>query len=147
MQYMERSYKMVTEVTNANDLLTDMDDGIKKMETLLKEEKGAQADSLKKAGKAVQDSIKNIREFMFGKRQEKQGYGTAYQLTMQTKMNEVRQLVMGKSTMPGEQEDRAIQIAESLSTEAINRINNLKNNEWKKYKDMAAQMPLKILKD
>lgn len=84
---------------------------------------------------------------MFGKRQEKQGYGTAYQLTMQTKMNEVRQLVMGKSTMPGEQEDRAIQIAESLSTEAINRINNLKNNEWKKYKDMAAQMPLKILKD
>jgi hypothetical protein len=49
--------------------------------------------------------------------------------------------------MPGEQEDRAIQIAESLSTEAINRINNLKNNEWKKYKDMAAQMPLKILKD
>jgi len=146
-QYMDRLNKLVTEVTNANDMLTDMDDGIKKMETLLKDEKGAQADSLKKAGKAVQDSIKSIREFMFGKRQEKQGYGTAYQLTMQTKLGEVRQLVMGKPAMPGEQEDRAMQIARNLSTEAINRINNLKNDGWKKYKDMAAQMTLKILKD
>ena len=146
-QYMDRLNKLVTEVTNANDMLTDMDDGIKKMETLLKDEKGAQADSLKKAGKAVQDSIKSIREFMFGKRQEKQGYGTAYQLTMQTKLGEVRQLVMGKPALPGEQEDRAMQIARNLSTEAINRINNLKNDGWKKYKDMAAQMTLKILKD
>ena len=146
-QYMDRLNKIVVDVTNANDLLTDMDDGIKKMETLLKDEKGAQADSLKKAGKAVQDSIKSIREFMFGKRQEKQGYGTAYQLTMQTKMGEVRQLVMGKPAMPGEQEDRAMQIAQTLSTEAINRINNLKNEGWKKYKDLASQMPLKILKD
>ncbi len=146
-QYMDRYYKIVTEVTNANDLLTDMDDGIKKMETLLRDEKGPKADSLKKAGKAVQDSIKTIREFMFGKRQEKQGYGTAYQLTMQTKLNEVRQLVMGKATLPGEQEDRAIQIAQTLADGAINRINSLKNNEWKKYRELAEQMPVKIFKD
>jgi photosystem II stability/assembly factor-like uncharacterized protein len=145
--FMDRFYKMTTDLTEANDMLTDMDEGIKKMEPLIKEEKGAEAETLRKAGKAVQDSIKLIREYMFGKRQEKQGYGTAYQLTVQTKMNEVRQLVMGKNAMPGEQEERAIQIAQSLSTDAINRINNLKNGAWKNYKDLASRMPLKILKD
>jgi hypothetical protein len=146
-QYMDRLYKMTTNLTDANDALTDMDDGIKKMETLLKDEKGAQADTLRKSGKAIQDSIKLVREYMFGKRQEKQGYGTAYQLTVQNKMNEVRQLVMGKSVLPGEQEERAIQIAQSLSTDAISRINALKNNQWKKYKELVSQYPIKILKD
>jgi hypothetical protein len=146
-QFMDRLYKMTTDLTTANDALTDMDDGIKKMETLLKDEKGAQPDSIRKAGKAVQDSIKLIREYMFGKRQEKQGYGTGYQLTVQNKLNEVRQLVMGKSVLPGEQEERAVQIAQSLSSDAINRINALKNNQWKKYKELVSQYPMKILKD
>jgi hypothetical protein len=84
---------------------------------------------------------------MFGKRQEKQGYGTAYQLTVQTKMNEVRQLVMGKPVSPGAQEDNALNIAQVLSNDAIARINNLKNDAWKKYKDLVAKMPLNLLKD
>ncbi len=146
-QYMDQYYKMVTDLTAANDLLTDMDDGIKRIEPLIRDEKGAQADSIRKTGKAIQDSIKLIREYMFGKRQEKQGYGTDYQLTVQTKINEVRQLVMGKPVAPGPQEDNALNIAKTLSNDAITRINNLKNDSWKKYKDVVAKMPLNLLKD
>jgi photosystem II stability/assembly factor-like uncharacterized protein len=146
-QYMDHFYKMVTELTEANDLLTDMDDGIKKVETLLKDEKGTEADGLRKSGKAIQDSIKLIREFMFGKRQEKQGYGTAYQLTVQNKINESRQLVMGKNTMPGEQEERAMEIAQNMSGEAIRRVNALKHSAWKEYKEKVGKMNLKLLKD
>jgi photosystem II stability/assembly factor-like uncharacterized protein len=146
-QYMDRFYKMVTELTEANDLLTDMDEGIKKVETLIKDEKGAGPDELRKSGKALQDSIKLIREYMFGKRQEKQGYGSAYQLTVQNKINESRQLVMGKNTMPGEQEERAMEIARNMSDEAIRRINALKNSAWKEYKEKVSKMELKLLKD
>jgi hypothetical protein len=146
-QYMDRYYKMVTELTEANDLLTDMDDGIKRIEPLIRDDKGAATDSLRKSGKAIQDSIKLIREYMFGKRQEKQGYGTAYQLTVQNKLNEVRQLVMGKSVMPGEQEERAIAIAQSLSSEAIRRINDLKEKAWKSYKEQVSKADIKLLKD
>jgi hypothetical protein len=144
---MDRFYKMVTELTEANDLLTDMDEGIKKVETLIKDEKGAGPDELRKSGKALQDSIKLIREYMFGKRQEKQGYGSAYQLTVQNKINESRQLVMGKNTMPGEQEERAMEIARNMSDEAIRRINALKNSAWKEYKEKVSKMELKLLKD
>jgi hypothetical protein len=146
-QYMERYYKLITELTEANDLLTNMDDGIKRIEPLIRDEKGAAADSLRKSGKAIQDSIKLIREYMFGKRQEKQGYGTPYQLTVQNKLNEVRQLVMGKSVMPGPQEDNALNIAQTLSNDAIARIEKLKNDSWKKYKEMVAGMPLNLLKE
>lgn len=146
-QYMDRFYKMVTNLTAANDQLTDMDEGIKRLETLLKDDKTPAADSLRKQGKAIQDSIKLIREFMFGKRQEKQGYGTPYQLTVTSKMNEARQLIMGKSAMPGEQEDKALEVARLLSEEAINRINRLGDTNWKSYKQQVKNMDIKIIKD
>lgn len=145
--YMDRLYKITGELTEANDLLTEMEEGIKKLEPLVKDEKGTDAESLRKTGKAVQDSIKLIREYLFGKRQEKQGYGTAYQLTVQNKLNEVRQLVMGKNAMPGEQEERALTIAQTLSGDAISRINKLKEGDWQAYKTLAAKVPIKILKD
>lgn len=145
-QYMDRYYKMVSQLTQSNDLLTDMDDGIKRIESLIKEEKGAAADSIRKSGKAIQDSIKMIREYMFGKRQEKQGYGTPYQLSVQGKLNEARQLIMGKTIMPGEQEERALTIAQSLSAEAIGRVDRLKESAWKAYKEQVEKMEIKLLK-
>lgn len=145
-QYMDRYYKMVSQLTQSNDHLTDMDDGIKRIESLIKEEKSAAADSIRKSGKAIQDSIKMIREYMFGKRQEKQGYGTPYQLSVQGKLNEARQLIMGKTIMPGEQEERALTIAQSLSAEAIGRVDRLKESAWKAYKEQVDKMEIKLLK-
>ena len=145
-QYMDRYYKMVSQLTQSNDHLTDMDDGIKRIESLIKEDKSAAADSIRKSGKAIQDSIKMIREYMFGKRQEKQGYGTPYQLSVQSKLNEARQLIMGKTVMPGEQENRALTIAQSLSAEAIGRVDRLKEGAWKGYKEQVDKMEIKLLK-
>nr|MCU0376378.1 hypothetical protein [Chitinophagaceae bacterium] len=144
---MERLYAKTSTLTEANDLLTDMEEGIKKVEGLFKDEKGKEAEEFRKLGKAIQDSIKTIRENLFGKRQEKQGYGNAYQLTVQSKLNEVRQLVMGKPAIPGEQEENAYQIAAGLVDEAVGRITKLKTAQWAAYKAMVEKMPVKLLKD
>lgn len=144
---MERLYTKTSALTEANDLLSDMEEGIKKVEGLFKDEKGKEAEELRKAGKAIQDSIKTIRESLFGKRQEKQGYGNAYQLTVQTKLNEVRQLVMGKPAIPGEQEENAYRIAAGLVDDAVGRIGKLKAAQWAAYKAMVDKMPVKLLKD
>ncbi|HSK13161.1 MAG TPA: hypothetical protein VK907_08090 [Phnomibacter sp.] len=146
-EFMGRYYKMVTELTEANDLLTDMDDGIKKVETLLRDEKGTAADEMKKAGKAIQDSIKLIREYMFGKRMEKQGYGNPYQLTVQSKINEARMLVMGKNSLPTYQEERALNIAQAMCTAAIDRIKALQATQWATYKEQVGKAPIKLLKE
>lgn len=144
---MDRLYSKINELTEANDLLSDMEEGIKKVDGLFKDEKGKEVEDLQKAGKAIQDSTKAIREFLFGKKQEKQGYGNVYQLTVQTKLNEVRQLVMGKQAIPGEQEENAYQIAAGLVDEAVERINKLKNAQWVAYKVLVEKMPVKLLKD
>ena len=146
-QYMVRFDELVTKIVEVNDKLTAMEEGMKKMEPLLKGEKGTEVDSLKKMGKALQDSIKAIEEDMFGKKQEKQGYGSAYQLTVEGKIYEVRSLVLGKDVMPGAQEDRAFEIAQNLSKGIIDRINALDNNQWKNYKAMAEKMPLNLFKE
>ena len=56
------------------DRLMEADD-IKKIEASFKDMDQKQVDTLRKTGKAMQDSIKAIREQITGKLQEKQGYG------------------------------------------------------------------------
>jgi photosystem II stability/assembly factor-like uncharacterized protein len=136
----------IARLTTLTDQLTDAEDAIKKMEALLKDAEGKDADSLRKAGKAMQDSIKGVREFMFGKRQEKQGYGTPYQLTVQEKLNEARRLVMGKNAMPGEQEERALKIAEDLVNQAVQKGEGFLKGNWADYKKQAEAYPVKIFK-
>jgi len=124
-----------------------MEDITKKVEGQLKDVEGKPADSLRKTNKAMQDSIKAIREFISGKRQEKQGYGNAYQLTVQNKLREPQQLIMGKRTMPGAQEENAMKIAEQMVQQAVDKTNAFSNGTWKQYRQLAEGTPLKLFSD
>jgi hypothetical protein len=95
----------------------------------------------------MQDSIKGIREFISGKRQEKQGYGTAYQLTVSNKLREAQMLIMGKRTMPGANEEHAIKIADELVQKAVDRVNALSGGPWKAYRQQTESTPLKLFED
>ena len=57
------------------DRLMEADDIVKRLKQALKIWTQKQVDTLRKTGKAMQDSIKAIREQITGKLQEKQGYG------------------------------------------------------------------------
>lgn len=134
-------------LTAATDRLTDMEDVTRKMEAQLKEVEGKPADSLRKATKSMQDSIKVIREMINGKRQEKQGYGTPYQLTVTSKLREAQFQIMGKRTMPGENEENAIRIADEMVSKAISRVNAFSAGAWKNYRQLAESTPIKLFVD
>ena len=131
----------------ALDVLVDDEQSIKKMHAQLKDVEGSKADSLRKLGKVMQDSIKNIRDFINGKKQEKQGYGAPFQLTAISQLKDARSLVMDKIAMPGKQEEQSIEFAESLVQRCVNRVNAFNNGAWLEYRKLAEAEPPHIFKD
>ncbi len=141
---LDKSTARLTEVT---DRLTDADETIAKVDGQLKGVEGKDADSIRTAGKAITDSIKNIRNFIMGKPQEKQGYGTPYQLTANGKLQTARYEVLGKSKIPDAQEMNQTQIAEALTNQAVEKANIFFNTSWLGYKKLVEGTPAKVFKD
>jgi hypothetical protein len=144
---LQRLWQITERLTAAMDRLTEMEDITKKFDGQLRDVEGKQADSLRKTNKAMQDSIKAIREFISGRRQEKQGYGTPYQLTVMNKLREPQQLILGKRTMPGAQEEKALEVAATMVQQAIDKVNAFSNGAWKNYRQLAESTPMKIFTD
>lgn len=143
----KRLDKSTEKLTAITDALTDAEETIKKVEAQLKDVEGKEADSLRKAGKAMTDSIKSIRHHIFGKPQEKQGYGTVPQITPNGKLNEVRGEVLGKSKIPNAQEERMATDAESLVAEAVKKANDFFSGKWKEYQKLVEATPVKLFKE
>jgi photosystem II stability/assembly factor-like uncharacterized protein len=143
----ERINKNSMQLTETMDKLTDAEETIKKIEAQLKDVEGKEADSLRKTSKAMADSIKNIRHFISGKPQEKQGYGTPYQVTVTGKLFESRNAVLSKNKMPDAQENMIIEQAEGLVNEAIQKINNFLTGKWKDYRKQVEANPVKLFKE
>jgi hypothetical protein len=147
MLFNKRIEKNTVKLTTITDQLTDAEETIKKVETELKDVEGKHADSIRNKGKVMTDSIKNIRDFILGKKQEKQGYGTPYQLTANGKLNEARFSVSGKNKMPDAQEERLATEAEVLVQQAVDRANNFFSIKWKEYQLLVESSPIKLFKD
>ncbi|GAC1584975.1 MAG: hypothetical protein NVS3B19_01810 [Ginsengibacter sp.] len=131
-------------LTAVNDNLTDAEETIKKVNSALPE--GKDGENITKMGKAMSDSIKNIRDFMLGKKQEKQGYGTPYQLTAYGKVQEAKQSITGKNKTPDQQEERLTSEAAQLTAEVVARANNFFNGAWKNYQSKVENSPIKLFK-
>jgi hypothetical protein len=144
---LKRIEKSIIRLTAITDALTDAEDAIAKIEAQLKNAEGKEADSLRKAGKAMTDSIKNIRNFIFGKPQEKQGYGTPYQLTVNERLQAARSEVSGKNKIPDAQEINQVEMAETMVSRAVEKSNAFFTTQWAAYKQQAENTPLKIFKE
>ena len=140
---LDKSTMRLTEIT---DHLTDAEETIAKIEAQLKNEEGKEADSLRKAGKVMTDSIKNIRNFIFGKPQEKQGYGSPFQITVNGSLSDARQEVMSKTKIPDQQEMRMATEAEGLVNEAVKKTNAFFNGKWEDYKTLVEKTQVKLFK-
>ncbi|MBK8609506.1 MAG: hypothetical protein IPL84_06055 [Chitinophagaceae bacterium] len=134
MTMMKRLDKSTLRLTEITDRLTEAEETITKIEAQLKNEEGKEIDSLKKAGKIMGDSIKSIRHFIFGKPQEKQGYGTPFQITVNDVLGDARGEVMRKIKIPDQQELRMATEAEGLVDEAVQKTNLFFNTKWEDYK-------------
>ncbi len=116
------------------DKLTDAEDACKKVEASFKDVTGAPADSIRKATKVMQDSIKAIREFISGKTQTRQGYGQVPQITVMNQLQQANQAIGSKPIMPGAQEEMLVARAEKLIAEAVGRIDRFTAGPWMSYR-------------
>jgi hypothetical protein len=144
---LSRLDKSTEKLTAVTDRLTEAEETIAKVEGQLKNIEGKEADSLRKAGKAMTDSIKSIRNFIFGKPQEKQGYGSPYQLRVNEKLQTARAEVLGKNKIPDAQEINQVEIAEALVARAVEKTNTFFSGHWANYQKLAEVTPMKIFKE
>ena len=92
------------------------------------------------------DSIKSIRNFIFGKPQEKQGYGSPFQITVNDVLDEARGEVLRKTKIPDQQEMRMATNAEGLVNEAVEKTNTFFNGKWEDYKKLVEKTRLNLFK-
>lgn len=147
MAMISRINKSTARLTEVTDRLADADETIAKVEAQLKNVEGKDADSLRKSCKIMTDSVKSIRNFIFGKPQEKQGYGTPYQVTVNATLNDARQEVLSKTKIPDQQEIRMTEEAEGLVSSAVQKTNEFFNTKWKTYQQQVENTALKIFKE
>jgi hypothetical protein len=146
-ELLNRLDKSIERLTAVTDRLTEAEETIAKIEAQLKNAEGKDADSLRKAGKIMTDSVKNIRNFIFGKPQEKQGYGSPYQLRVSEKLQIARTEVLGKNKIPDTQEIKQVEIAEVLVAETVQKANHFFNTRWLWYKKLAEDTPMHVFKE
>jgi len=146
MSMLDRLDKSTARLTEITDRLADAEEIISKVEAQLKNEEGKEADSVRKVGKAMTDSIKTIRNFIFGKPQEKQGYGSPFQVTVNGTLGEARGEVLRKTKIPDQQEMRMAAEAEGLVSEAVQKTNAFFNGRWEDYKTLVEKTQVKLFK-
>ncbi len=147
MAMIERANRSVEKLTAITDAIADAEETIRKLETQLKDAEGKEADSLRKNCKAMTDSIKNIRSVVFGKPQEKQGYGNVPQITPVRRLNDARNEILGKYKMPDAQEERMLTEAENLVAGAVKKANAFLTGRWKAFREQAEGTPVKLFRE
>jgi len=140
----EKSSARLTEIT---DRLADAEETIAKVDAALKNVEGKNADSVRKMGKIMTDSIKSIRYLILGKPEERQGAGSVYQITANGKLGDARQEVLGKTKIPDQQEIRMTEEAEGLVNEAVQKANAFFTSKWKDYEQLVEATPMKLFKE
>lgn len=147
MNMLKRIEKSTIRLTEITDRLSDAEETIAKVEASQKNVDGKVADSIKNMSRAMTDSIKSIRNFIFGKQQEKQGYGTPFQISVNGKLGDARQEVLNKTKIPDQQEIRMTEQAEGLVDQAVQKANEFFTGKWKEYQQLVESSPIKLFKE
>jgi len=143
----DRLRKSGDKLTEGMDQLTESEELCGKMMAQLKDVTGKDADSLRKTTKAMQDSIKAIKEFISGAPSDKQGINRDRGQTVMRSYQTVAQYIGSKNVAPGAQEEKLVMMAEDDINEAVQRINKFYANQWKAYRQQVENTKLNLFKD
>ena len=142
-----RLRKVGDKLTQGLDQLTDAEEIAKKHEAQLKDIELPMADSMRKQSKKILEQIKDIREYVNGKKIERQGYGQVPQETVMTAFGEALNTISGKNTAPTNQEELLTQKAEGKIAEAIIKINTFFSVKWKSYQTLIENNKVNLFKE
>lgn len=131
----------------AQDQLDEAELTLTQLKAEWKDKKDKGVDSLNKAHKAIAEKVKNLKEMMVGKRQEKQGYGTVPTITPISIIRSASMLIMGKNTLPGAQEERMIAAAKVAADEVAIKVNAFFAKDWADFRKLVEATPIKKFKE
>ena len=147
MKVLKRLEKSSARLSSVIDQLAEADETIKRVDATLTALDGRQSATLRKWNISMTDSIKNIRDYIFGRKQEKQGFGTPYQVTVNGRLQSANQAVEGKNKIPDAQEIRLTEEAEFLVSDAVKRTNTFFATKWKEYQTAVDSAQVKLFRD
>ncbi len=143
----ERLRKSIDKLNEATDRLTEADEVLTKMSTQLRGLEGKEMDSLRRMTTAMQDSIRNIREFVSGRSSTRQGISRSLAPTVLTRIQEANQNIGAKMVNPGVTEEKLVENAESLINTVVQRTNNLFDGKWSEYRKLVENTKVNLFKD
>ncbi|GAB3197425.1 hypothetical protein GCM10027293_11920 [Pontibacter aydingkolensis] len=142
----DRLNQNISQLTEATDRLQEANAATELLMAQLKDKNGKEFADLRKATKAVQDSLKTVREEILGKRLEKQGYGRPYQLTVVSKLREASSYVNGRMDAPTQTEDQLVAQADVMTREALAKVNQFFTTQWAEYRRKVEATPIMVVK-
>ena len=134
-------------VLTLSDRLNEAEETIGKINDNLKSVDSLRADSLKKSGASLLDSIKAIRYLITGKPQELQGVGTIPQTTVSSVIGVVKRNVINKNAVPGPQEEKLYKDAADIVNDVLKKGNDFFEGRWRAYRNYYEATPVKLFKD
>jgi photosystem II stability/assembly factor-like uncharacterized protein len=144
---LDRLRKSSDKLLTGMDRLTESEEVLAKIAADLRGLEGKDIDSLRKATTAIQDSIKNIREYISGKTSDRQGLSRPLQITVLGTMQNAQQYITAKSVAPGQQEEQLVKNAEDMIAVAVKRINDFYATQWNRYHKQVEATKIDLFKE
>ncbi len=130
--YLDKIMDRIAIATKAADRIRGAEKTTDLITERLKEESGAQIDSLNKKSKAVKDSLKNLMGLII--QQEIQGIRDNPN-TLRERLASVYEYVRSSYGAPGKNADAALRLADEKLKSTISRINIFFETNWKNYEN------------
>ncbi len=143
----DRINKNVHQLTAATNRIQEATTATELLLAQLQTKGGKEIEDLRQATKAIQDSLKSVRETLVGKRSERQGFARVYTVTPVLKLQEAGQYVSRRTEAPTQTETQLVEQAEALSREALSKVNTFFSSQWGAYYKKVQAMPLDIIKE
>lgn len=144
----DRLRKSAEKLTEGMDRLTESDEVCTKMLTELRDITGKNADSLRKMTTSMQDTIKSIRDFITGKKPDRQGLAESpFEVTVMSQLREAQRSIGSKMVAPGPQEEAMVSNAEKAIGEALQKINAFFEGKWAAYRSRVEGTKMELFKD
>lgn len=134
-------------LTTGLDQLNESEEVCSKMMTQLKDLSGKEADLLRSSTRAMQDSIKLIKQAINGQTSEKQGINRDSGPSAMRSLQTAQQYIGSKNVAPGVQEEQLVRNAEEHIQAVTNRINQFYANQWTAYRKQVEETKLNLFKD
>jgi uncharacterized protein YifE (UPF0438 family) len=142
-----RLEKSGIKLTEGLDQLADASDIVKKYEATLKDVETPMADSIRKQSKKITEQIKEIKEFITGKKVERQGYGQLPEETVMTAYSEALDYINNKNVAPNFQDEQLVVKSEAKIAEAIKKLNTFFGDKWKAYQALIENNKVNLFKE